>query len=90
MLAQHHRRLRNAHAFWRHDLIGIAVGHHPVLVHAGFMRKRVGPYDGLVGRNGHARDGGEQLAGLVDLFCVDVAVHPVKIAAGLYAHHNLL
>lgn len=51
MLAQDHGVLGNAHVRGLHDLIGLGVGDHAVLVDAGLMGKGVGA-TGLAGRVG--------------------------------------
>ena len=89
MLAQHQATLRHPHRLRRHDLVRQGVREHPVLVNAGLMGKGVGPDNGLIRLDRNARDGGEQLRGLVDLLGVHPRLHIQEVAPGPDGHHDL-
>ena len=55
-----------------HDLVGRLLHHHPVLVDPRLVGKGIGADDRLVGLHDDAGDGGEQLAGGVDVLGVDL------------------
>ena len=57
MLAQHDRVLRDADRLGRHDLVGLLVGQHAMLVDAGLMRECVCADDRLGRGDRHAGDG---------------------------------
>ena len=73
-----------------HDLVGLRVLQHPVLVDAGFVRERVAPDDRLVGLYrllGHAR---QQLAGIEQPLRDDRGVIGKAILAHAKRHHDFL
>ncbi len=55
MFAQHQAGLGHAHRFGAHDLIGLVVLEHAVLVDAGFMGKGIGAHDGFIGLDRRCR-----------------------------------
>ena len=73
-LAEHQPVGAPAHVLGAHDLVGLAVLEHAVLVDAGLVREGVGADDGLVGLHRIAGDGGDQLARGHDLRGVDARV----------------
>ena len=77
MLAHGQRRFRQAHILGAHDLVGLGVLQHPVLVDACLMREGVLADDRLVVLDGEARDARDQAACLHD---------PCRIDAGRIGH----
>ena len=90
MLADDKVALGAAHGLRRHDLVGLAVLEHAVLVDAGLVGKGVGADDGLVVRDGLADDHGEQAAGGVELLGLNVAFEAVVVLAHAQGHGDLL
>ena len=72
-LAQREAVRAPAHVGGLHDLVGLAVLEHAVLVDAGFVREGVGADDRLVGLHRIAGDRGDELARRHDLRRVDAA-----------------
>ncbi len=90
VLAQNHGILGNPNVGRGHNLIGGGVGQDAMLVNAALMGKGVGAHNGFVGRNGHAGNAGEELAGAVNLLGINPGLRLVIVLPGLEAHNNLL
>ena len=89
VLAQDHGVLGDAHIGGFHDLVGLGIGDDAVLMDAGLMGEGVGTHDGLGGRDGHAGDVAEELAGAVDLPGIDAGLRVVEVPAGINCHGQL-
>src|SRR5690606_12068132 len=74
---------RPAHVFGAHDLVGVALLQHTVLVDARRMGKGVGPDYGLVGLHREAGDARYELGGRYDLARVDPDLEIEVVAACL-------
>ena len=89
VLAHHQRGLGHAHRLRRHDLVGLRVLEHAVLVDAALVREGVPADDRLVvlhrerGRRRH------QLGGAVELLGIDADLVGQHVAARLDGHHDL-
>ena len=88
VLAQHQIRLTDADFFGQHDFVGGSILQHTVLMYARFMRKRVFANDGLVARNMHPGDAGNQAAGWVQLARVDTGTDAKKFRTGFQRHND--
>ena len=90
MLAQHEHRLRGADILGLHDLVGLGVLDHAVLMNPRLMSKSVGTNDRLVrgdGVTGAARD---EFAGAAELRGVDTGLQSNLFAARAEHHHEFL
>ena len=61
-----------------------------MLVDTGLMSKGVGAHNGLAGRDGHAGDVAQELAGVVNLPGVDAGFGLVEVPPGVEGHDDLL
>ncbi len=90
VLAEHEIAAREAHVLRSHDLVGRMMPEHAVLVDPRFVREGVFTDHGLVARDRHSRDGGEQPARGIEPPGVDPGAKPEERLAGLERHHQLL
>lgn len=90
VLAQHEARVGNAHVLRPHDLVGVAVPEHAVLVDARLVGERVVAHDRLVALHALAGELAEQARGRIQLARVDARVQAKVRAAHLERHHDLL
>ena len=90
VLAQHQLRLGKAHVFGTHDFVGAAMLQHAVLVDAGFMRESILADHGLVARQAHSQQVGQQARARVQALGDDAGVHAEQFRARLEGHHDFL
>ena len=88
VLAQHQPALRHADRLRPHDLVGLLVLEHAVLMDAGFVRKGVRADDGLVRLDDDAGVVADQLAGVHDLRRVNAGDEVEDRAARVQRHHD--
>ena len=72
-----------------HDLVGLAMRHHAVLMNASLMRKRVRANDRLVSRDRLAGQGFEQARRGVKKLRVDAQLDSELVLAGAQGHRHL-
>ena len=89
MLADDEVALVAAHGLRGHDLVGLAVLKHAVLMDAGLMGKGVGAHDGLVVGDGLTDGHGEQAAGRIELLGDDAVLQTVVVLAHAQGHGQL-
>ena len=90
MLAEHELGAREADVLGPHDLVGLAMLEHAVLVDAGLVRERVVADDGLVARDGRADDVGEQARGRVQQRRADAGLEMEAVGARAQRHDDFL
>ena len=90
VLAEHEIAAREPDVLGSHDLVGRVVPQHAVLVDARLVRKRVLADHGLVARDRHAGDRGEQAARRIQPSRVDTGREAEEPLAGPERHHQLL
>ena len=90
MLAEHDAVGRQADVLRLHDLVGLAVLQHAMLVDARFVREGVGADDRLVARRRRVGDLRERPAGGHDLRGVDAGRDAVEVGAGVQRHDDVL
>ena len=90
VLAKDHSILRNAHLGGIHNLVGEGIGQDAVLMDAGLMSEGVGANNGLAGRDSHAGDGAQELAGTVNLLGIDAGIRVIEGSPGPEVHNDLL
>ena len=88
VLAQHHFVRAPAHIFGTHDFVGFAVFEHAVLMDAGFVGKRIGADNGLVGLHCKTGNAGHQARGRNDLRRVDAGFTAKHVLACTHRHDN--
>ena len=88
VLAQHQTGLRNPNHFGPHDLIGLIVLEHTVLMDTGFVRKGVGPHNGFIGLDGNAGIVTDQFTDPGQLGGVDIGIQVQHLVAGLQRHNH--
>ena len=91
MLAQHHAVGGQAHVFGTHDLVGLAMLEHAVLMNAGLVGEGIGADDGLVGLHRKAGNARHQPRAVHDPGGVEV-IHGAgkNVAPGFHRHHHFL
>ena len=90
MLAHDERSLRHADIFRAHDLVGLRMLEHAVLMDAALMRERIPADDGLIVLHRKRRHRGYQLGGASQHGCVDVVPVRINVRAGAQRHHHFL
>ena len=90
MLAHDQRRLLHAHALGGHDLIGLGVLQHAVLMDAELVRERIPADDRLVVLHGKRGRGCHQLRCAGEHRAVDIGPVRHHVVAYLHRHHDLL
>ena len=90
VLAQDELALRHTNGFRPHDLVGLFVLEHPVLVNPRFVGKGIGADNRFVGLHMHACTTRDQLAGAHDLSGIDAGLHAVERSARVHRHHDFL
>ena len=89
MLAHDQRGLLHSHALRPHDLVGLRMLEHAVLVDAGFVRERVAADDCLVVLHRERGRRRNQLRGAGEQRAVDVGPVRQHVVAHLHRHHDL-
>ncbi len=90
MLAHHQRGLLHARPFPQHDLVGLRVFEHTVLMDAAFMREGITPDDGLVVLHRERRRRRHHLRRARQHGGVDLVPVRQLVVANLHGHHNFL
>ena len=88
-LAQHQPVGAPAHVLRAHDLVGLAVLEHAILMDAGLVREGVGAHDRLVRLHGETGDPRDQLRRRHDVRRIDASDAGKDVLAGLDRHHDL-
>ncbi len=89
VLAHHQRGLGHADRSRGHDLVGLGMLEHAVLVDAALVREGIPADDGLVVLHGERRRCRHELGGAVEHAAVDAHLVGQHVAAGLDGHHDL-
>ncbi len=79
-----------AHRLGGHDLVGLAMLEHAVLVDTRLVGEGIGADDGLVRLHRKAGDARDQARGGEDVLGLDAGVHVEQVLAGLDRHDDLL
>ena len=90
MLAEDDAFGGEANVFGFHDLVGLAVLEHAVLVDPGFVGEGIASYDRLVARRRAVGDLRQRAAGVHDPRGIDVGGHAERVGAGLQGHDDIL
>ena len=88
MLAHHQRGRLHADIFGTHDLVGLGVFQHAVLVNPGFMGKRIGADNRLVELNRETRHRGDHFGGPQQRRGFNPGAIGQNVAAGADCHHD--
>ena len=89
MLAHDEVGAEEADILGPHDLVGLGVLEHAVLVDAALMGEGVRTHDRLVGLDLEAGDGGDEARGLHDLLGDDAGPEGQAVGAHVHRHHHL-
>src|SRR5690554_7582079 len=88
MLTQHQAVGVPAYVLGTHDLVGLAMLEHAVLVNTGLMGKGIGTHNCLVRLNRETGNGGYQARRRNNVLGIDPGVDMEQILPGTYRHHD--